>query len=166
MRYTYRSLALAAFTVSFAQTAMASADHGHASDEQFGEPGMKQHVSRTIKIDMTDHAYSLADLHVETGETIRFVLSNSGEYVHEFAIATRHKQQEHQAEMAEMMDSGAMNAEDKGHGSGHDDPNSVLLNPGEKAELIWKFSKVPNLEFACNIPGHYESGMVGNILFP
>ena len=49
-----------------------------------------------------------------------------------------------------------------GHGM-HDEPNSVLLEPGKTGEIIWTFSNRAKLEFACNIPGHYESGMVGNI---
>ena len=32
------------------------------------------------------------------------------------------------------------------------------------APIIWKFSKDIALEMACNIPGHYESGMVGKII--
>jgi uncharacterized cupredoxin-like copper-binding protein len=44
----------------------------------------------------------------------------------------------------------------------HDDPNSVLLNPGERKGLVWRFDReLQNLEFACNVPGHYQSGMVG-----
>ena len=43
----------------------------------------------------------------------------------------------------------------------HDDPNSVLLEPGAQAEIIWKFTKPMDLEFACNVPGHYDSGMAG-----
>jgi len=45
----------------------------------------------------------------------------------------------------------------------HDDPNSVLLEPGETKELVWTFPKEATLEFACNIPGHYQAGMVGHI---
>ena len=45
---------------------------------------------------------------------------------------------------------------------GHDDPNSVLLNPGETKELVWRFEQAGlSLEFACNVPGHYQAGMVG-----
>ena len=49
-----------------------------------------------------------------------------------------------------------------GHGM-HNEPNSVLLEPGETAEIVWTFSTHALLEFACNVPGHYESGMVGKI---
>ena len=31
-------------------------------------------------------------------------------------------------------------------------------------EIIWKFTKNLNLQMACNIPGHYESGMYGKIV--
>lgn len=58
---------------------------------------------------------------------------------------------------------------DMGHSMGgmkmvgmeHNDPNSVLIEPGATKELIWTFTKSAGLEFACNVPGHYQSGMVG-----
>jgi len=40
-----------------------------------------------------------------------------------------------------------------------------LLEPGKSGEVIWKFTKPTKLEFACNVPGHYQSGMVGKIKF-
>ena len=46
----------------------------------------------------------------------------------------------------------------------HGDPNSVLLEPGESKELVWTFTKAGSLEFACNLPGHYEVGMMGKIV--
>ena len=46
---------------------------------------------------------------------------------------------------------------------GHSHSNSILLEPGKKGELIWKFNTDLLLEAACNIPGHYESGMVAKI---
>ena len=52
-----------------------------------------------------------------------------------------------------------------GHSMKHDDPNSILLEPGKSGEIIWKFTQKTKLEFACNIPGHYESGMMGPVNF-
>lgn len=46
---------------------------------------------------------------------------------------------------------------------GHADGNAVLVKPGETKELIWTFSDAQNLEFACNLPGHYQAGMKGEI---
>jgi uncharacterized cupredoxin-like copper-binding protein len=54
---------------------------------------------------------------------------------------------------------------DMGNGQSmkHDDPNSVLLEPGQRQEVIWKFSDNSNIEFACNVPGHYQAGMYGDV---
>ncbi len=48
-----------------------------------------------------------------------------------------------------------------GHTMAHTDPNSVLLEPGTSAEIVWKFDTDARLEFACNVPGHYQLGMKG-----
>jgi uncharacterized cupredoxin-like copper-binding protein len=47
----------------------------------------------------------------------------------------------------------------------HEGPNTVLVAPGEKAELTWRFGEPDELEFACNLPGHYEAGMAGPVSF-
>ena len=45
----------------------------------------------------------------------------------------------------------------------HSHANSVLLSPGERAELTWKFSNSVDIEAACNVPGHYDVGMIAKI---
>jgi uncharacterized cupredoxin-like copper-binding protein len=45
----------------------------------------------------------------------------------------------------------------------HNEPNSVLLEPGKAGEITWTFAEGADLEFACNVPGHYEVGMQGEI---
>jgi len=50
-----------------------------------------------------------------------------------------------------------------GHTMEHNDPNSALLEPGKSAEIVWHFAQAGELEFACNVPGHYAAGMVGKI---
>lgn len=46
------------------------------------------------------------------------------------------------------------------------DPNTITLEPGERKTLVWKSSKaIPagQLVFACQIPGHYQAGMVSKV---
>ena len=50
------------------------------------------------------------------------------------------------------------------HSLSHSHANSVIVEPNKVGQIIWKFSKDANLEMACNIPGHYETGMVGKII--
>ena len=46
---------------------------------------------------------------------------------------------------------------------GHSHSNSVLLAPNEKGDLVWKFDNAMNIEIACNVPGHYQIGMVAKV---
>ena len=45
----------------------------------------------------------------------------------------------------------------------HDDPNAIVVKPGETKELTWRFTRAGKLEFDCNVPGHYEADMAGTI---
>lgn len=161
-----------------AANAGALADAGHGKGASIGEPGTKAKVSRTVTITVRDNLYEPETVEVKKGETIRFVIKNTGELLHEFNIGTADMHAAHQKEMMQMAEHGMLTATginhqmmNMDHGKAgmppmkHDDPNSVLIEPGKTAELVWKFSKDANLEFACNIPGHYEAGMIGQIKF-
>jgi uncharacterized cupredoxin-like copper-binding protein len=151
--------------------------HGHSGVSATGEPGKAADVTRTIEITMADNNYMPESISVKKGETIRFKIKNSGEAVHEFNIGTAKMHAHHQKEMEMMVEHGVLEVDKIHHdkmkmdmGGGktmeHSDPNSVLLEPKKSGEIIWKFSSDANLEFACNVPGHYESGMMGKINFP
>ncbi len=133
------------------------ADAGHGDAKKIGKPGKDEAASRTIEVKMYDSYYEPKSLTIKEGETVRFIVHNRGELVHEFNIATHDMHMAHASEMMKMMESGSM-----GPGM-HDDPNSVLLEPGKSGEIIWTFPRHAKLEFACNVPGHYEAGMHGTI---
>jgi len=170
MKYIFNIILL---TFSLSAFAAGTDDHSHGHDEEnqgddhhgysFGSAGKADNANRTIEIVMTDNKYNLPSLDVMAGETVHFKIKNVGQQIHEFTIATTDMHIEHQAEMLNHISSGHMTMTDKGHGAGHDHANSLLLNPTEDGELIWTFAKADNLEFACNVPGHYQSGMVGSI---
>ncbi len=153
-----------------------SGGHGHGGGANIGEPGKASEISRTITVILTDNRYSSENIEIRKGETIRFALQNKGDFVHEFNIGTAKMHKAHQKEMMLMVEHGVLEPDkinyaqmkmDMGGGKTmeHNDPNSVLLEPKKSGEIVWKFSSDATLEFACNIPGHYESGMVGNISF-
>lgn len=138
---------------------------------EFGAPGKSAEADRSITITLADNYYDPEMITVRPGETIRFVLNNKGEFEHEFSINTAAANTAHRKEMAAMteMDHSTMDHSKMDMpmppAMRHDDPNMVMLQPGETKELIWKFTKAMLIEFACNIPGHYESGMQGKIDF-
>lgn len=149
-----------------------SGGHGHAAT--IGEPGKVSEISRTIEVTADDNFYEPEKIEVKAGETIRFAITNTGQLVHEFNIGTAAMHAEHQKEMEMMVEHGVIEGDkinrdmmkmDMGGGRTmeHNDPNSALLEPGETAEIVWKFTEPMTLEFACNVPGHYDAGMMGSI---
>ncbi len=147
-------------------------DGGHAHDVVSGEPGQAADAKRTVTVAMYDNYYQPESIEVTAGETVRFIVENKGQLVHEFNIGTAAMHEAHQAEMLTMVEHGVLQGTKinhdmmdmgDGHSMQHDDPNSVLLEPGKTAEIIWRFSGKDNIEFACNVPGHYQAGMVGAV---
>ena len=139
-----------------------------------GEKGKLSEVNRTIEIKMYDNYFEPNKLNVKKDETIKFIVYNYGEFVHEFNIATKEMHIKHQSEMMKMVENEILfldridrdkmkEISKKDHSMAHSHSNSVLLEPNKIGEIIWKFNVDANLEAACNVPGHYESGMVANI---
>ena len=145
-----------------------------SSMKMIGDKGKLSEVNRTIEIKMYDNYYEPNIIEVKKGETIKFVVINLGELVHEFNIATKEMHIMHQPEMMMMVEKDILlgdridlkkmkEAAKTDHSMAHSHSNSVLLEPKKSADLIWKFSKNTKLEAACNIPGHYESGMIAKL---
>ena len=145
-----------------------------ASMKMIGESGKLSEVNRTIEIKMYDNYYEPKEINIKKGETIKFIVYNYGELVHEFNIATKEMHIKHQPEMMKMVGNQILLADKidkkkmkemakKDHSMAHSHSNSVLLEPNQSAKLIWKFSTDSKLEAACNVPGHYEIGMVAHI---
>lgn len=160
--------ALALSLVAFSMPAIGAPGHGSGPD--IGKPAEAAQADRTVEVELRDVAFEPRKIEVKAGETVHFKLKNTGQLLHEFNIGTPVMHQAHQKEMQQMLDAGAMTATSmdmsKHHGHmKHDDPNAVILEPGKSAELTWTFTKAKTLEFACNVPGHYEAGMVGEIEF-
>ena len=145
-----------------------------SSMNMIGKKGKLSEVNRTIEIKMYDNYFEPNEIKIKKGETIKFIVSNYGELVHEFNIATKEMHIKHQPEMMKMVEHEILLVDridkekmkqmaKKDHAMAHSHSNSVLLEPNEIGEIIWKFSTNTNLEAACNVPGHYYVGMVADI---
>ena len=123
--------------------------HAHVASA-IGGPGAAAQVSRTVRIDMNDAMrFRPSRIDARRGQTIRFVVSNSGRLKHELVIGTAAELKEH----AEVM---------KKHPEmEHAEPNMVTLAPGRRGEVIWRFSHAGTVDFACLQPGHFDAGMKG-----
>jgi uncharacterized cupredoxin-like copper-binding protein len=130
----------------------------HDAHEHFsaGEPGDPKKPSRPVKIIMIEEGkrmlFEPAVVEVRRGEQIRFVITNDGTFDHEFMLATKVENRKHAALMKKYPD------------MEHDDPNAKRLSPFNTADLIWRFTKRGEFEYACLIPGHLEAGMHGKVI--
>jgi putative spermidine/putrescine transport system substrate-binding protein len=127
-------------------------NRGTISASRIGQPGNPKEVSRTITMTMSDTMRFTPDrVEVHQGETIRFMLQNDGKLRHELVLGEPEALRRHAAMMQMMPD------------MQHSGPNMASLAPGERGQLIWKFTRSGTVAFACLQSGHLEAGMRGAV---
>ena len=118
----------------------------------WGRQGDPARASRTIQVDMSDAMrFTPSSIEFKAGDTVKFVVRNSGKLMHEMVIGTEQELQKH----AEMMR--------KHPGMEHDEPYMAHVEPGRTQQIAWTFTKPGTFMYGCLIPGHWESGMKGTI---
>jgi len=123
-----------------------------AEQTAWGIAGKSAQVNRTLTIDMADTMRFTPDkLAVQEGDTVRFVVRNTGRMLHEMVIGTPAELAKHAALMAKFPD------------MEHDEAYMVHVGPGKTGEIVWRFNRAGTFEVACLIAGHYEAGMRGTI---
>jgi uncharacterized cupredoxin-like copper-binding protein len=142
-------------------TAIAHGDDDHAKPKydaskvevtEFGQEGNPKKVKRTIQVDMADNMrFTPAVLTVKHGETVRLVVRNNGQLLHEMVLGTRKVIEAHAQLMKKFPE------------MEHADPNMAHVKPGQSGEIVWQFTKAGEFVFACLQPGHFEAGMVGTV---
>jgi uncharacterized cupredoxin-like copper-binding protein len=118
-----------------------------------GEPGNPKKPARVVEVVMREGDGKMMfvpdKIEVRKNEQIRFIIRNDGLLKHEFTLASVKDNDKHAALMQKYPD------------MEHDDPNAKTVDTGKSAEILWRFSKAGEFEFACLIPGHREAGMHG-----
>ncbi|MDB5801449.1 MAG: plastocyanin [Rhodocyclales bacterium] len=109
-------------------------------------------AKRTLNIKMLDTMrFSPYKFEIKKGETIKFVIKNEGQMLHEFVLGTQKVLDEHAALMVKFP-----NME-------HSEPYMAHVPAGTSKELVWTFNRAGTVDFACLIAGHYQAGMKGQI---
>jgi uncharacterized cupredoxin-like copper-binding protein len=147
----------AVLAASVSLPSLMSNAHAH-SGQVFaaGEPGDPSKPSRPIMIAFRDGpgtmTYGPDKIEVRVGEQVKLILKNIGHLDHEFLLDSLENNAKHKLEMQ------------KNPEMEHDDPNGKRVKSDQSVELLWRFTKKGIFEFACLIPGHYESGMKGIVV--
>jgi uncharacterized cupredoxin-like copper-binding protein len=129
-----------------------SASAADKQQQAWGIAGDAKNARRTIEVSMTDNMrFTPSRIEVLEGETVRFVIRNRGQVMHEMVIGTADALKNHAALMQKFPK------------MEHDEPHMAHVASSKKGELVWKFNRRGDFSFACLIPGHYEAGMTGTI---
>lgn len=106
-------------------------------------------AERTVELTVHHSRFSVEELHVRPGETIRFVLRNTDPIPHELIVGDQSVQDVHEL------------GTESHHG---DRPGEVSVGPGETAVTTYRFGPAGGrLLFGCHLPGHWGYGMKGVI---
>jgi uncharacterized cupredoxin-like copper-binding protein len=131
-----------------------AASGGHQNPGGVGGPAAADQAARTVKITTLDTTkFDPSRINVSAGGTVTFVVTNTGQAVHDFTLGDAAMQQEHAEMMAHIPAERA-----------HDTPNSITLEPGTTKQLTWRFGDSATLEYGCHEAGHYQAGMRGQVV--
>ena len=104
---------------------------------------------RTVELTVHHSKFSVEELRVRPGETVRFVLRNTDPIPHELIVGDQSVQDIHE------LGTEAHHAER---------PGEVSVAPGSTAVTTYRFGKAGGtLLFGCHLPGHWAYGMKGTI---
>ena len=127
-------------------------EHGDHSGHDMSAVGMpvdSSAATKTITVHMMDSMkFNFSNLsNIKKGDIIKFVVMNKGRIPHEFGIGSVEEQTAHRKMMQSMP------------GMKHEDGATVSVEPGKSKDLVWQFMGDSTVQFACNVPGHFEAGM-------
>ncbi|MGH9225404.1 MAG: cupredoxin domain-containing protein, partial [Acidimicrobiales bacterium] len=110
--------------------------------------GPPEDGARTVVIDVRFSRFSLGDLRVKPGETVRFVIRNHDPIPHELIVGDMVVQDVHE----------------KGSEAHHGErPGEASVAAGATAQTRYTFLTAGTLFFGCHLPGHWAYGMQGMI---
>ena len=92
-----------------------------------------------------------AEISVRQGETVKFIVKNSGKILHEFVLGSMKALQDHAALMKKFPE------------MEHDEPYMAHVKPGKTETIVWQFTQAGDFNFGCLVTGHFEAGMIGKV---
>ena len=144
-----RYLALApALILAVAACSGAGSTPSRSAPVASASPEASAGTAKRIEVKLTDALkMEPAELTVKAGQPVTFVVTNSGAIQHEFYLGDEAAQGAHEQEM---MSSGGMTM---------DEPDGIVLKPGETKELTYTFMSAGDFRAGCHETGHYAGGM-------
>jgi len=152
MKHTIKLIAACAIWTGASATFASGTHAGGHGTASIGQPGVASKAQRTLTVEMSDAMrFTPSSIQVRRGETVRFVIKNTGQLKHEFNLGTEADLKAHYEMMKKFPE------------MEHDEPNIASVAPGGNGEVVWQFTQAGTVHFACLHPGHFEAGMKGTV---
>jgi len=146
LRYLALAPALILIVAACSSAGSTASPSGAAASPSPAAPASS--VAQRIEVKLTDALrMEPAEMTVKAGQPVTFVVTNSGAIQHEFYLGDEAAQTEHEKEM---MSSGGM---------AMDEPDGIVLKPGETKELTHTFPMAGASLAGCHETAHYAGGM-------
>ena len=102
----------------------------------------------TVEVGIQHSRFSVDELRVAEGTTVRFVVRNDDPIGHELVVGAADVHRRH---------------ETGGEAQHPPVPGEVSVAPGEVGVTVYDFDEPGAVTFACHLPGHVAYGMVGEV---
>jgi uncharacterized cupredoxin-like copper-binding protein len=131
---------------------------------------------RVIEVEMTEFAFAADSFEFSPGETVEFLVTNSGVVEHELRLSNQVRVDEHLAgghdddDHDDEREAGAEADHDEAeadHNEAEADDIFVVLDAGETGTLVFTFPDNDHdyTGVVCLLPGHYEAGMATDLSY-
>ena len=141
MKRTTRAALAVAFAMATVLAGYAVSDAKHADATTVLGPGLV-----TVTVSIRYSKFSISDLPVRPGTTVRFLVRNNDPIDHEFIVG----------------DAGVHARHEHGTHPNHPPvPGEVSVQAGRLGETFYRFDRPGRYLFACHLPGHLAFGMHG-----
>lgn len=128
-------------------------DYSDVEEHSFGRASDPANAAQTIEVEMNDTMrFTPSEITVNAGDTVRFVIKNNGQLLHEMVLGSLDDLKEH----AELMK--------KFPGMEHSEPHMAHVAVGDTQEMGWEFTSSGEFFYGCLVPGHFDAGMKGRII--
>lgn len=136
-------------TAGYAYDMAAGAEEPGGADRRGGEGPVYGPGEVTLALDAHYSQFEVDEIKVRVGTRVRFVLRNEDPIGHELIVGDEAVHAVHTAGT---------------HTEHAPIPGEVSVRALETGVTTFEFDEPGEVEFACHLPGHYESGMHGTIV--
>ncbi len=155
----FTGIATVLITLSLVTAACSSAvtaDDDHVAEEVDHEETSSE-VDRVVEVELTEFDIAADSFVFTPGETVEFVVTNSGVVQHEFRLSNSDRVEEHLAG----------GHDDEAEHSDEAEDVALVLTAGESGTLVFTFPENDHdyTAIVCLLPGHYEAGMATDLSY-